>query len=56
MIDYASLLLSRIELASANSFLWKIYFNRDWHLSKDVMPHDVNETLEFLIKSLFNYG
>lgn len=56
MFDAYKMLVSRIELATANSFLRKIYFYADDHLSSDVQPHDVNELLEFLIKMLFVYG
>lgn len=45
-----------LELGNTNSFTRHVFFSKDLHLSKDVVPHDINEMLEYLIKRLFDYG
>lgn len=42
-------------LAKDNSMLKRVYMSTDNHLSADIVPHNINEVLEFLLKRLF-YG
>lgn len=48
--------LKVLELVNSNSFTSKVFLSKDNHLSSDIIPHDVNEMLEYLLKKLFNYG